>query len=167
MIPIHRIYNRAIVDEMERKGTKLAFDLRDELDVEWAGHPNWYFQISKLSCLTSSIHRCRRRSFWMTGLRKATLTCRRTGSQLLLKPLYSFAGKGIQFGPTDADMAAIPVEERHGYLMQERVGFEPVIDTPCGPTQAEIRILYLWPDDGGDGAGDQSCAVGTRADDGG
>jgi hypothetical protein len=69
-------------------------------------------------------------------------------SQLLLKPLYSFAGKGIQFGPTDAELAAIPVAERHSHLIQERVGFEPVIDTPCGPTLAEVRILYLWPDDG-------------------
>ena len=46
-VPIKRIYNRAIVDELERKGAKLAFDFRDDLDVEWAGHPNWYFRISK------------------------------------------------------------------------------------------------------------------------
>ncbi len=26
--------------------------------------------------------------------------------------------------------------------------FEPTIDTPHGLTQAEIRILYLWPDAG-------------------
>ena len=48
-VPIRRIYNRAIVDELERKGVKLGFDFRDELDVEWAGHPNWYFRISKFS----------------------------------------------------------------------------------------------------------------------
>ena len=36
-IPIHRIYNRAIVDELERKNIQLPFDYRDELDVEWAG----------------------------------------------------------------------------------------------------------------------------------
>src|ERR1700722_14263017 len=48
-VPIERIYNRAIVDELERKKVKLNFDWRDELDVEWAGHPNWYFRISKFS----------------------------------------------------------------------------------------------------------------------
>ncbi len=48
-IPIHRIYNRAIVDELERKNIQLPFDYRDPLDVEWAGHPNWYFRISKFS----------------------------------------------------------------------------------------------------------------------
>ena len=65
---------------------------------------------------------------------------------LVLKPLYSFAGKGIQFAPTDADLNAIPRSERHDYLLQERMKFEPVIDTPHGPTQPEIRILYVWPD---------------------
>ena len=48
-IPIERIYNRAIVDELERKDIDAAFDFRDDLDVEWAGHPNWYFRISKFS----------------------------------------------------------------------------------------------------------------------
>jgi hypothetical protein len=48
-VPIERIYNRVIVDELERKGVELPFDYRDELEVEWAGHPNWYFQISKFS----------------------------------------------------------------------------------------------------------------------
>ncbi len=48
-IEVRRIYNRCIVDELERKGVTLPFDLRDELEVEWAGHPNWYFRISKFS----------------------------------------------------------------------------------------------------------------------
>jgi hypothetical protein len=147
-IPIHRIYNRAIVDEMERKGIKLAFDLRDELDVEWAGHPNWYFRISKLSLpylKHPSVPKAVFLDDWFAHEHSDLPDDR---SQLLLKPLYSFAGKGIQFGPTDADLSAIPEDERHNYLIQERVAFEPVIDTPEGPTQAEIRILYLWPDGG-------------------
>src|SRR5437016_615422 len=51
-VPICRIYNRAIVDELERKGVNPAFDFRDDLDVEWAGHPNWYFRIKigRASC---------------------------------------------------------------------------------------------------------------------
>src|SRR4051812_30117257 len=49
LVPIERIYNRTIVDELERKQIDLPFDYRDELDVEWAGHPNWYFRISKFS----------------------------------------------------------------------------------------------------------------------
>jgi hypothetical protein len=33
------------------------------------------------------------------------------------------------------------------FLLQERVSFTPVIETPWGPTQAEIRVMYCWPDD--------------------
>ena len=62
--------------------------------------------------------------------------------------LYSFAGKGVQFGPSNAELATIPREQRHNFLLQQRVRFEPVIDTPHGMTQAEIRIMYCWPDGG-------------------
>ena len=64
----------------------------------------------------------------------------------VLKPLYSFAGAGVTFDPTDADLAAIPAGRRHDYVVQERVRFTPVIATPQGPTQVEIRVMYVWLD---------------------
>ena len=145
-VPIERIYNRAIVDEIERKKIKPAFDYRDDLQVEWAGNPNWYFRISKFSLPYldhPSVPACVFLDDWFDGKRD---TIPEQRERLLLKPLYSFAGKGIQFAPTDADLNAIPRSERHDYLLQERMKFEPVIDTPHGPTQPEIRILYVWPD---------------------
>jgi hypothetical protein len=148
-IPIHRIYNRAIVDELQRKSIHLPFDYRDDLQVEWAGHPNWYFRISKFSLpyLTHpSVPKAVFLNDWFANRNLTGLPEDR--ANLLLKPLYSFAGKGIQFAPTDADLNAIPPADRHLYLLQERVTFEPTIDTPHGPTQAEIRIMYLWPDGG-------------------
>lgn len=148
-IPIHRIYNRAIVDELERKKIQLPFDYRDSLDVEWAGHPNWYFRISKFSLPFLNHPSVPKAVFlddWFDHRNTEGLPHQR--DQLLLKPLYSFAGKGIQFAPTDADLDAIPPADRHLYLLQQRVAFEPVIQTPHGPTQAEIRIMYLWPDGG-------------------
>jgi hypothetical protein len=148
-IPIHRIYNRAIVDELQRKNIQLPFDYREHLDVEWAGHPNWYFRISKFSLPYldhPSVPKAVFLDDWFAGRNLAGLPEDRT--QLLLKPLYSFAGKGIQFAPTDADLAAIPTADRPNYLLQQRVHFAPTIDTPPGPTQAEIRIMYLWPDGG-------------------
>ena len=69
-------------------------------------------------------------------------------TELLLKPLFSFAGKGIQFDPTQAQLEAIPLERRSDYLLQQRMRFVPTIDTPHGNTQSEIRILYMWPDQG-------------------
>jgi hypothetical protein len=148
-IPIHRIYNRAIVDELQRKSIQLPFDYRDDLQVEWAGHPNWYFRISKFSLpyLThSSVPKAVFLDDWFARRNLEGLPDQR--ENLLLKPLYSFAGKGIQFTPTDNDLNAIPAADRHNYLLQERVAFEPTIQTPHGPTQAEIRIMYLWPDGG-------------------
>jgi hypothetical protein len=148
-IPIHRIYNRAIVDELERKDIQLAFDYRDDLDVEWAGHPNWYFRISKFSLphlKHPSVPKAVFLDDWFADRYRHGLPDLR--EQLLLKPLYSFAGKGIQFAPTDAELDAIPVADRRLYLLQERVSFEPVVATPYGPTQAEIRMMYLWPDGG-------------------
>ena len=145
-VPIERIYNRAIVDEIERKQIKPAFDYRDDLQVEWAGNPNWYFRISKFSLPYldhPSVPACVFLDDWFDGKRD---TIPENRERLLLKPLYSFAGKGIQFAPTDADLNAIPRAERHDYLLQERMKFEPVISTPHGPTQPEIRILYVWPD---------------------
>jgi hypothetical protein len=141
-IPVERIYNRMIVDEVMRKGIDLPFDMRDELEVEWAGHPNWYFRISKFS-LPFLRHTCVPRTWFLDQVAKLPSD----RENYLLKPLYSFAGVGIKFEPTDADIAEIPKERRHEYILQERMRFEPVIDTPEGPTQAEVRIMYIWPEE--------------------
>lgn len=149
LLPIHRIYNRVIVDELVRKQVQLPFDYREALDVEWAGHPNWYFHISKFSIPFldhPAVPPAVFLSDWFAGLGRDRLPEDR--ESLILKPLFSFAGKGIQFSPSDADLNAIPEAMRGEYLLQERVHFTPVIETPHGPTQAEIRILYFWPDGG-------------------
>jgi hypothetical protein len=149
LVPVHRIYNRAIVEELVRREVRLPFDYREPLDVEWAGHPNWYFHISKFSIPFlnhPAVPPAVFLSDWMAGRGRDRLPSDR--ASLILKPLFSFAGKGIQFGPSEEELDSIPESERGDYLLQQRVQFEPVIETPAGPTQAEIRILYLWPDGG-------------------
>lgn len=141
LVPIKRIYNRAIVDELRRRNITPPFDYRDDLDVEWAGHPNWYFRISKFS-LPWLKHPSVPRAWFLDELREMPPD----RENFVLKPLYSFAGAGIVFEPTDADLAAIPAERRHDYVVQERVRFTPVIDTPHGATQVEVRIMYVWVD---------------------
>src|SRR6267154_517922 len=120
-IPIQRIYNRAIVDELERKGVALPFDFRDDLDVEWAGHPNWYFRISKYSIPYLHHPAVPPAVFlndWYEG--KGSLLLPEDREQWVFKPLYSFAGKGVQFGPTDAELSSIPQAQRHNFLLQQR-----------------------------------------------
>src|SRR5215472_11436087 len=142
-IEVKRIYNRTIVDELERKGIKLPFDLREPLDVEWAGHPNWYFRISKFSIPYLS-HPCVPDTWFLDE----NPSIPEDNENYILKPLYSFAGAGIKFAPTEADIDAIPASVRHNYILQERMRFEAVIDTPRGKTQMEVRIMYVWPDEG-------------------
>jgi hypothetical protein len=147
LVPIRRIYNRAIADELVRKEIRLGFDFRESFDVEWAGHPNWYFHVSKFSLPWLDHPAVPPAVFlddWMRGRNRDRLPADR--SDWILKPLYSFAGQGIRFAPSDEELAAIPSAERGQYLLQQRVAFEPVIDTPAGPTFAEIRVLYVWPD---------------------
>ena len=167
-VPIERIYNRAIVDEVERKGVVPAFDYRDELEVEWAGHPNWYFRISKFSLpylQHESVPTAVFLDDWFAGRGRERLPEDR--EQVLLKPLYSFAGKGIQFAPTDAELAAIPEADRHLYLLQERVRFEPVIrDAVWDDAGGDPDYVSVAGGTGGDGAGAEPGSAGTWADDG-
>jgi hypothetical protein len=140
-VPIRRIYNRVIPDELERTGHPMPFDYRDDLDVEWIGHPAWYFRLSK-----SAIPYLRHPSVPRTWRLADVDGLPAASDDLVLKPLFSFAGGGIRFSPTVADIAAIPVEERRLYILQERVRFAPVIATPHGATQAEVRVMCLWTD---------------------
>ena len=138
-IPIKRIYNRAIVDELERKNLKLAFDWRDDLDVEWAGHPNWYFRISKFS-IPYLKHEAVPKTWFLDKLNELPSDL----ENYALKPLYSFAGLGVIIAPKKEDITAIPAHKRPYYILQERLSFEPVIETPFGGTKAEVRVMYIW-----------------------
>jgi hypothetical protein len=140
-VPIERIYNRTIVDELERKGIKLPFDFRDALDVEWAGHPNWYFRISKYS-IPYLKHPSVPRTWFLNQLTEVPPDL----ENFVLKPLYSFAGLGVVIAPSRADIDTIPVEKRSEYILQERLNFTPVVETPYGLTKVELRIMYVWLD---------------------
>jgi hypothetical protein len=141
-VPIKRIYNRTIVDELERKQVKLNFDWRDDLDVEWAGHPNWYFRLSKFS-IPYLKHESVPKTWFLDQMDVIPADL----ENYALKPLYSFAGLGVVIAPKKEDIAAIPAEKRPYYILQERLHFEPVIDTPFGKTKAEVRVMYIWLDE--------------------
>ena len=140
---IERIYNRAIVDELARKPHfQPGFDFRDEVDVEWAGHPNWYFRISKFS-IPFLDHPSVPKTWFLDALPEIPSDL----DNYVLKPLYSFAGLGVIVGPTAADIAAVPAEQRSEYILQERVNFIPTVETPHGGTKAEMRVMYIWTDE--------------------
>ena len=139
---IHRIYNRVIQDEFARKGLRVAFDFRDELDVEWAGHPNWFFRLSKFS-LPFLHHPTVPRAWLVNQLPEYPEQL----DQFVLKPLFSFAGSGVKINVTRADLDAIPEAERGDYLLQEKIAYAPVVVTPDEPSKVEVRVMFLWPDE--------------------
>lgn len=141
LVPINRIYNRVIADELERRGITLPFSFRDELKVEWAGHPNWFYQLSKFS-LPYLKHPSAPPAIFLDKAGEIGNL-----GDWVLKPLYSFAGSGVVIGPTQKDLDSIPKEQRARYLLQERVAFAPCIETPEGATKIEIRVMYVWLDE--------------------
>lgn len=140
--PIRRIFNRAIIDELDEQAANLPFSWTDDLDVEWAGHPNWYFRISKFSLpyLSGSAVP---KTFFIHELERIPDDLER----YVLKPLYSFAGKGVNVAPTRADIEALPAGQRAQWVLMEKVQYAESIYTPEGMNKAEVRAMMIWPDD--------------------
>jgi hypothetical protein len=140
--PIARIYNRAIVDELERRRVEPAFDWTGDLAVEWAGHPNHYFRISKFS-IPFLRHACVPETMFLDRVQELPGDLK----DWVLKPLYSFAGLGVSIGPSRAEIEAIPASERGGWILQRRCEFAPLVETPDGAAKAEVRIMFVWTDE--------------------
>ncbi|MDQ3282212.1 MAG: hypothetical protein M3Q69_12455 [Acidobacteriota bacterium] len=140
---IKRIYNRVVFDELIQKGIELPFDYREELDVEWAPHPNWYWVWSKYS-LPFLRHESVPRATFVSELERVPDDL----SRYVLKPLFSFAGGGVNVDPTRADIDAIPESERHAWCIQEKIEYEPALQAADGGgVKIEIRMMFLRPDD--------------------
>ncbi len=137
-VPIKRIYNRVIVDELVRKNIQPAFQFTDDLDLEWAGHPNWFFRLSKFS-LPYLQHPSVPPTKFLSDVQELPDDL----TEYVIKPLYSFAGLGVKIGPTKEEIELIPQNERQNYVLQEKVNFVPTVDTPSGPTKVEIRVMYI------------------------
>lgn len=141
--PVKRIYNRVVFDELIRKSISLPFDYREELDVEWAPHPNWYWVWSKYS-LPFLDHPSVPRARFVSELESIPKDL----SGYVLKPLFSFAGGGVNVEPTAKDIEAIPAAERGSWCLQEKIEYAPAIQAPDGGgVKVEIRMMFLRPDD--------------------
>jgi hypothetical protein len=137
---ILRIYNRLIFDELEATDRKLPFDLREPLDVSWAGHPNWYFRWSK-HALPDLKHPCVPEAVFLSDLPVPPMDL----SQWVLKPLFSFAGSGVKVDVTKEDLAAVPEEQRRHTLLMRKVEYAPAIATADGNfSKAEVRVMFVW-----------------------
>ncbi|MFL6237257.1 MAG: hypothetical protein ACJ76N_29295 [Thermoanaerobaculia bacterium] len=139
-VPIHRIYNRVIFDEVERRRLDLSHIFhRDLVDVTWVGHPNWYLKISKFSLPFIHSRYCPP-TWFVSDLKEFPADL----ENYVLKPLYSFAGLGVELGPTPERLRSLPDPEN--FILQRRVDYAPVIETLDEPAKAEVRMMYVWQD---------------------
>ncbi|TKC05196.1 ATP-grasp domain-containing protein [Pedobacter frigoris] len=142
-IKLKRIYNRLIFDEIADKTDlfKESFDPREELDIEWVTHPNWFYRISKYTMpfLKSEFVP---ETYFLNELDAVPADL----ENYVLKPLFSFAGMGVIIDVSISDIEAI--KDPENWILQKKVVYEPVVQAPDGGVKAEIRLMYLWPDGG-------------------
>ncbi|HEX2630844.1 MAG TPA: hypothetical protein VHM26_17635 [Chitinophagaceae bacterium] len=139
---IKRIYNRVIFDDLfqqppdvQEKG-KIFFE---ELDVEWAPHPAWFYRISKYT-IPLIRHPYVPETFFLNEIKQLPTDL----GNYVLKPLFSFAGQGVVIDVTQSDIDN--VKDPHNWILQRKVKYADVIQTPDIPAKAEIRIFYFWKD---------------------
>lgn len=138
-INIDRIYNRVIFDELDRRKTGINFNIFGDLDVEWAGHPNWFFRISKHS-LPYLKNKYNPDCFFLNELDNYPDDL----ENYVLKPLYSFAGHGVEI---DLNVQFLDnISNRKNYILQRKIDYAKVIETPDEKARVEIRMMYLWED---------------------
>ena len=139
-VRIERIYNRVIFDELgQRPDLNLPFRFQDDLDVTWVGHPNWYFRISKHSLPFLETEHTSPAFF------ADEFPLGEKIDNYVLKPLYSFAGHGVDMEPTREKIAAL--ENPHEWILQRKVDYAAFVRTvDCQKSKAEIRMMFVWPE---------------------
>ena len=138
-VAIYRIFNRVIFDELiQRDDLKREFYFTEEAAVEWVGHPNWFFRISKHTLPLLRHSRYVPDSQLLSEIDRIPEDL----ENYVLKPLYSFAGTGVIINLHRYDLEGIDRPEN--YILQRKVDYAPVVDTPDGPAKCEIRMLMLW-----------------------
>jgi hypothetical protein len=139
-VRIERIYNRVIFDELIRRpDLELSFRFQDDLDVHWVGHPNWYFRISKHSLPFLKTEHTAPAFF------ADEFPAREKLENYVLKPLYSFAGLGVDLEPTREKLKKLPKPRE--WILQKNVRYAEFVPTVEGArSKAEVRMMFVWPD---------------------
>ncbi len=138
---VKRIYNRVIFDDLHANREKLGsfVDITQPLEVEWVPHPNWFYRISKFT-LPFIRHPYVPATFFLNEVKQIPADL----ENYVLKPLFSFAGQGVVIDVKQEDIEK--VKDPENWILQKKVKYADVIQTPDIPAKAEIRMMYLWKD---------------------
>lgn len=136
---VKRIYNRVIFDDLHAQKDKLGdfVDMREDLEVEWVPHPNWFYRISKYT-LPLIKHPYVPATYFLNEIKQIPADL----ENYVLKPLFSFAGQGVVIDVIQADIDK--VKDPENWILQKKVKYADVIETPDVPAKAEIRMMYVW-----------------------
>ena len=138
---IKRIYNRVIFDDLFHQPAEVQEKgkiFQQDLHVTWVPHPNWFYRLSK---------------FTMPFIRHPYVPETHFLNEVdlpgdlenyVVKPLFSFAGQGVIIDVTREDIDKIT--DKENWIIQRKVTYANVIETPDDPAKAEIRIFYFWED---------------------
>jgi hypothetical protein len=137
-IEIKRIYNRLIFDDLyQQEIPEKIIDFAHPWEVEWVSHPHWFYRISKYT-LPLIKNAYVPPTFYLNSL----ATIPEDLENYVLKPLFSFAGMGVVIDVTKTDIAN--VKDPENWILQRKVKYADVIQTPDGTAKAEIRLFYFW-----------------------
>ena len=139
-VGIERVYNRVIFDELDRnQGLPREWNLTEEVNAEWVGHPNWFLKLSKytLPFLNSQYVP---ESIFMNELKEIPKDL----ENWVLKPLYSFSGQGVKIDVTKEDLESISRPE--DFILQRKVHYASAIETtdPGEYAKCEVRMMLIW-----------------------
>lgn len=139
-LQIDRIYNRVVWDdiikEQEDIQAKAAIFLKP-LNISWVTHPHHYYRISKY-LLPFLKHEYIPLTYFLSTLKEIPSQL----NEWVLKPLFSYAGHGVKMNVTPDDIKNITHPSE--WILQKKVNYGSVIETPSGPAKAEIRLFYFW-----------------------
>jgi hypothetical protein len=139
---VKRIYNRVIFDDLFQQSKEVREKgkiFQEELNVSWVPHPNWFYRLSKYS-LPFINHPYVPETHFLNEVQLPDDL-----ENYVVKPLFSFAGQGVIIDVTKEQVEKIP--DKENWIIQRKVNYAPVIETPDEPAKAEIRIFYFWPED--------------------
>lgn len=136
---INRIYNRLIFDDLFQQSTEIQEKgkiMMEDLDVDWVPHPNWFYRLSKFT-----LPFVRHPYVPETRFLSEATQLPDDLENYVVKPLFSFAGQGVIIDVTKEQVEAITDPEN--WIIQRKVQYASVIETPDEPAKAEIRLFYF------------------------
>ncbi|HJW17409.1 MAG TPA: hypothetical protein VJ499_09815 [Flavisolibacter sp.] len=137
---IKRIYNRVIFDDLFQQSEEIQQKgkiFQEDVDVTWVPHPNWFYRLSKYTLPFIDNPYVPHTQFLdkLTDLPSDL-------ENYVVKPLFSFAGQGVIIDVTEKDI--LNIQDPQNWIIQQKVNYAPVIDTPGEKAKAEIRVFYFW-----------------------